>query len=245
MLHMPDPRALSTGLAGVLVVGLLAAGCGGGSEEAPAPDPQVELSFTFTSDGGDGFVDQTLDITNEGDAAGATVLAYTALADDGSELPGVKVATAFGSDRGGLVVPASTQVYDVLRFTGKDARRVSDVRVEVTDPGTLEDDVPPANDIALKLFDPTGRRTQNDELARLSVRNPFDQPITVDVVGLEFPDDSSGTTGKAPAVEQFTRASLLVGPLTVEPGTTASAKVPRRYLTRFFGSVETHLTVAG
>jgi hypothetical protein len=245
VLQIPGPRAVPTGVAGVLLVGLLA-GCGGGGDEAPAPEPQVELSFTFTADGGDGFVDQTLDITNEGDAAGAPTLAYTALADDGSELSRVKVATAFGSDRGALVVPGRTEVYDVLRFTGKDARKVADVKVEVSDPGTLADDVPPANDLALRLFDPTGRRTENDEIVEVSVRNPFDQPITVDVVGLEFDDDTDGTTGrKPPAVEQFRRASLLAGPLTVEPGTTASAKVPRRYLTRFFGSVETHLTVPG
>lgn len=204
----------------------------GRDEEAPAA---VDLSFSYLAEGGDGFIDQTLTITNAGDAAGAPDLDLVPLDARGREVPGVEVVTAFGSDRGEQVVPAYTEVIDVLKFKGARAGDVADVRVTVADPGTLDADLPPANDIQVKRYDIDGRTTSENTLGSVLVKNSYDRPITVAVVGLEFAPAERGAT------QHFERVSDLAGPITLQPGEKVREKVEDRYRLRFYGAVRAYL----
>jgi hypothetical protein len=231
----PAPGALAAAALATSLATLLA-GCAlpsaDGKDEEPAA---VELSFSYLADGGDGYIDQTLTITNAGGAAGAPDLDIVPLDADGEEVPGVKVVTAFGSDEGEQVVPAYTEVIDVLKFTGARRDRVADVRVSVADPGTLDADVPPANDIPVKRYDIDGRTASENTLGSVLVKNPYDGPITVAVVGLEFAPAEDGE------VQHFERVSDLAGPITLQPGEKVREKVEERYQLRFFGAVRAFL----
>lgn len=55
---------------------------------------------------------------------------YTALDADSNEVPGIEVGTAFGSDRGLLLV-AKPRAFDFLTFKGERASEVVDVSAEV------------------------------------------------------------------------------------------------------------------
>jgi hypothetical protein len=216
---------------------LALAGCAlpqadGKAEDAPKA---VELSFGYEGDGGDGYIDQTLVITNAGAAAGAPTLDIVALDAQGEELPDVEVVTAFGSDAGAQVVPAYTEVIDVLKFKGAGADEVDDVRVSVADPGTLDVDLPPANDIKVKRFDIDGKADLQNTLGSVLVHNTYDKSITVKVVGFEFAmvaDDE---------LQHFRQVSELLGPIELQPGEKVREKVAVRYRSRFFGSVRAYL----
>lgn len=225
---------------GVLVavpVAVVAAGCTLPSAESrsePAPRA-VELEFAYQADGGEGYIDQALTITNSGTAAGAPDLDIVALDARGAELPEVEVVTAFGSDAGRQVVPAYTAVIEVLKFKGPRAADVADVAVTVADPGTLEVDLPPANAIKVKRFDIDGSADNENTLGSVLVTNTYDAPITVRVVGLEFAPADPGEQ------QHFHRVSELAGPLTLQPGDTVRQRVGAKYRARFFGSVRAFL----
>ncbi|MCW2812723.1 MAG: hypothetical protein JWN84_178 [Nocardioides sp.] len=200
-----------------------------------APPERVDLSFAYEAEAGEGYVDQTLTITNKGAAAGAPDLDLVALDGRGSPLPDVEVVTAFGSDAGEQVVPAYTEVIDILKFKGRRADDVADVRVTVADPGTLRADVPPANDLRVKRFDADGAADNDNTLSSVLLENTYDGPVRVVVVGLEF----APTVGDEP--QHFQRVTQLAGPLELAPGEKVRERVADRYRTRFFGSVRAFL----
>ncbi|WP_149038586.1 hypothetical protein [Kitasatospora sp. MBT63] len=61
-------------------------------------------TFAYQAHGGSNRIDQMLSITNPNTVDVAPVLAFTPVSGDGSVLPGVRVGTAYGSDRGELAV---------------------------------------------------------------------------------------------------------------------------------------------
>ncbi|MDO9456145.1 hypothetical protein [Nocardioides sp.] len=227
------------GALGALVAGsaLSLTGCtlpqADGKDE-PAPIG-VELSFAYQADGGEGFIDQTLTIANNGDAAGAPDLDIVAVDAQGVVLPDVEVVTAFGSDRGEQVVPAYTEVIEVLKFKGPDAADVADVEVTVTAPGTLPNDLPKANDIKVKRFDISGSTRSENTLGSVLVANTYDKPIRVMVVGIEYAPVEGGEP------QHFQRVSPLAGPIDLEPGEKVRERVADKYRTRFYGSVRAFL----
>src|SRR4051812_36004539 len=102
---VPAPRSRVPAVATLLV--LLLSGC--------APSPAVvsklvrgtgtDLEFTFRLRGGSEVIDQVLTIENGEKHAVAPTLRLTALDRSGAVLPKVNVFTAYGSDRGQVVVP--------------------------------------------------------------------------------------------------------------------------------------------
>jgi hypothetical protein len=235
---MPAVPRLGAALAVPLAVSALSlGGCAlpsAHSNDKTAPRA-VELSFAYEAEGGEGYLDQTLTIANKGAAAGAPDLDLVALDDRGEPMPGVEVVTAFGSDRGEQVVPAFTEVIEVLKFKGPGADDVADVRVSVADPGTLTDDPPPANDIRLKRFDVSGRASSDTTLGSVLVTNTYDEPIRVMLVGLELAPADDGEP------QHFARVTPLAGPLTLTPGEKVRATVAAAYRTRFYGTVRAFL----
>ncbi len=225
-------------LGAVLVVPLVVlAGCGlpdAGGEDSKAA-AKVDLSFSYEAEGGEGYLDQTLTIANQGAVAGAPDLDLVALDDRGEPMPDVEVATAFGSDRGEQVVPAFTEVIEVLKFKGPGSADVADVAVTVADPGTLADSPPPANDIKVKRFDITGKTTSENTLGSVLVTNTYDEPIRVQVVGLELAPADDGEP------QHFQRVSALAGPLDLAPGEKVRERVADKYRTRFYGTVRAFL----
>ena len=97
------------------------------------PTEHDEMSFKYVADGGEDDFDQRLEITNAGLSAVAPKLRITPLDAAGHPVRGVAVTTAFGSDRGRMVVASFMTEYDVLRFEGDRAREVQDVRVRIED----------------------------------------------------------------------------------------------------------------
>ena len=87
---------------------LATGGCG---DEA---DP-VGFSFDYTPRAGEGRIDQPLDIENPYANARAPVLRFTPLDAEGAPIPGVRVGTAYGSDRGRLVIAGGGTGLEVLR----------------------------------------------------------------------------------------------------------------------------------
>lgn len=224
-------------LGAVLVVSTLAlAGCALSSADGgEGTDPRVELSFSYEAEGGEGYLDQTLTIANQGGAAGVPDLDLVALDDRGEPMPDVEVVTAFGSDRGEQVVPAFTEVIEVLKFKGPGAADVADVAVTVADPGTLDVSPPPANDIRIKRFDITGKTDSDNTLGSVLVTNTYDEPIRVQVVGIELAPADAGEP------QHFQRVSPLAGPLDLAPGEKVRERVADRYRTRFYGTVRAYL----
>lgn len=225
-------------LAGLLVVGLSGCDLDSLTKDEPAAtttSADVPLTFEYAGVNGAGQIDQTLDITNTSATAKAPVLVITPLDADGAEVAGVTVQTAFGSDRGEVVAPASTVVIDVLRFKGKDADEVTDVRVDVTDEGVLTDDVPPANDLVVDRFNRKGKPSDG-VAASVSVTNTYDVAITVRVVGIEYAFAAEG------ASQQFRRLTPLAGPVTIEAGDTFSLDLEKPLSRRFFGSIKAFLS---
>ncbi|CAN5692815.1 hypothetical protein BH11ACT8_BH11ACT8_28120 [soil metagenome] len=233
-------RMTSLLLVGVLALG--ASGCElgnptptGPATPAATPGP-AQLDFAYEASGGDGRIDQTGTITNSGDRAEAPVLDFTPLASDGSVVAGVTVQTAFGSDSGLVVAPALTQVIDILRFKGSDAADVADVRVEIADEGAAYEDPPPANDLVVERFDGKGRPSTG-RAASISVTNPYDKPVQVRIVGLEFSPVGDGGT------QQFRRLTPLTPDVvTIEAGGTYEQDVDKPYSRRFFGALKAYVS---
>jgi hypothetical protein len=76
-------------------------------------------------------MDQALSITNASDQPVVPTLRFTPVDGAGQQVLGVTVTTAYGSDRGQVVVGTKGGL-DILAFHGTDASRVVDVKVDVT-----------------------------------------------------------------------------------------------------------------
>jgi hypothetical protein len=89
------------------------------------------LLFRFQRMNKAGFIDQVLLIKNPRSTAVAPTLTLVPLDGHGRPKPGVSVRTAFGSERGLVVVPPHQTVYDILAFGGPGFRDVIDVKAVV------------------------------------------------------------------------------------------------------------------
>jgi hypothetical protein len=118
-------------VAAALVAVLTTVGCSQISRVATGPDGADRLSFSYHRTTGPGSMDQTLHIVNSGSAGVIPTLEFTPLDSSGAALPGVTVSTAYGTDKGKVIVPAREISYDVLAFAGAGAADVRDVRVRV------------------------------------------------------------------------------------------------------------------
>jgi hypothetical protein len=131
---VPAPRRAVLGVSLSLVTCLLA-----GCSVSPATVTRAladqnqdssTLSFDYTGDSGGDYIDQVVEIGNDGSQAVIPTLKFAALDSNGAVLPDVKVFTAFGSDRGNVVVPPSG-AWEIVEFLGVGSDDVDDVQVTV------------------------------------------------------------------------------------------------------------------
>jgi hypothetical protein len=169
-------------IAALLALTSALAGCGA---MAAAPTRPGDLSFEYTAIADEGNMDQVLQITNDGDSAVVPTLEITPLDKGGLPIEGLKVTSAFGSERGERVLPALYTDYDVLKFEGERATDVRDVRVTVK---RLEQvDYPTVyRDVTVERFD-DGRVVRAGDATfdaiELTNTNPNDIPLRIALIG--------------------------------------------------------------
>jgi hypothetical protein len=192
-------RRRSTGALFLAV--LLLSGCADDQPASPAPSgpPSVRLAFEYLPDSGPQGIDEKLTIYNREQFVVAPVLRFTALDEAGNAIPGVSVLTAFGSERGQVVVPPG-QAYDLLQFTGTGSERVVDVDVDVVQAPRVE--YPPArvapSTTALGESGAAARSGAREEpggrYRGVKILNSNDTPITVRVVYVVWEAQFEGYT---------------------------------------------------
>ncbi|WP_328622604.1 hypothetical protein [Streptomyces sp. NBC_00354] len=176
------------------------------------------MSFGYHALGKREFIDQTLSINNTGRTSVVPTLAITAVDSTGKDLPDVRVTTAYGSDRGSLVVQHGGG-YDILAFSGADAGQVADVRVTVKElvPADLPAD---SSAVEAKPADPAGQPLSKfDAFDQVVLKNPNNTAVSVRVVYLVYDQPKSGSPQQAVEV-------VPIGGLTTIPaGGTSSVTV--------------------
>ena len=219
----------------LVIAGMLAVG-GCGSPDAPErSSAAADLRFEFELLAGENQIDQTVTIENPGDSSFAPVLEYTALDAAGEPMPDIEVRTAYGSDRGRLVVPADWAVLDVLRFEGPGARKVEDVAIRVRE----------ADEIAIE------RPTEEPEIQRLDggrpveyahlfdafrVTNPGDTEIDLRVALIEYELPPEGES------QQWFRITELAPLTTVPAGGRRTIRLPAGLRGKVIGSVKPYFS---
>jgi hypothetical protein len=216
-------------VAAALLVALTIAACG--------QDVNPPLAFKFVSQGPADAIDQTLTIRNREDGALAGVLAITPLDASGKRLTGVAVHTAFGSDRGQVVVPPGTLVNDVLTFRGPAAHRVRDVGVKLTRtipvPGVAESAVAPD----VQRYDRDDDPVATDKpFASFRVSNDSANAVAARVVLLEYDDPPPGQP------QQAIRVAKLTGLLKLAPHASRRISLPAGLRNRAVGSLKSYLS---
>ncbi|MEU4214431.1 hypothetical protein [Actinoplanes sp. NPDC026623] len=191
MIHTPRPL-LGLRAAAALVVVLAALGCTSPSRstsEATGPD---QLEFEFDRINPPGHMDQTLLIANSGTSAVIPTLEITPVDRGGAVLPGVTVSTAFGTDRGKVVVPARKTTIDVLAFAGDGAANVADVRVSVQEMTTVAFPAAP-QDVVVEAVDAAGQSTSKfSTFDAVALANPNSEKVSVGVVCMLWGESPDG-----------------------------------------------------
>ncbi|MFD8705186.1 hypothetical protein ACFV1W_21665 [Kitasatospora sp. NPDC059648] len=185
----------------------------------PATGPAAaSLSFRYHALGKQEYIDQTLAINNNGQTSVVPTLTITAVDSSGKDLPDVQVTTAYGSDRGSLVVQPGGG-YDVLAFHGADARQVADVKVSVKVTAAA-DLLASASPVEAQPADSTGQPlTKFDAFDQVILKNPNKTAVSVRVVYLVYDQPPPGASQQAIEV-------VPIGELTTVPAAgTASVTV--------------------
>lgn len=214
--------------AAVALAALTIAACG--------QDPNAPLAFQFQSKAPAGAIDQTLTIRNRDNGALAGVLAITPLDASGNKIAGVTVHTAFGSDRGLVVVPADTLVNDVLTFRGPLAHRVKDVAVKLTRtiPVTgVTVTTPPVVERFDRDGSPVGKGEPFDSFR---VSNDSTGAVAARVVLLEYDKPPPGQP------QQAIRVTKLTGLLKLEPHASRQIRLPAGLRDHAVGSLKSYLS---
>lgn len=158
----------------------------------PARPAVTQPTFTYRARGGSNHIDQMLHITNPNTVDVAPVLAFTPVRSDGLVLRKVRVETAYGSDRGELVLCPGTG-FDVLNFSGPGAEQVADVRVTVKElaalpaasPADYIDAKPTRGGAAVSRFAP---------FDAVVLHNPHPVPVSLRVVHLVYDSPPPGAS---------------------------------------------------
>jgi hypothetical protein len=215
----------------VAMVAVALCGCGapgGGTGAGPSED----LEFAFRSLGGDDQIDQTLTIENRGDASVAPRLEITPLDGDDKPIAGLKVATAYGSDRGTHVVPGKAEVLDILRFEGARKRDVEGVSVRVASAEEVPAVDPAPEEVEVERLGPDGNVVEYGEYhERLRILNPNDSPMPVRVVLIEYDMPPEGEA------QQFVRVTPVTDLVEVPAGGESVQPLPAKLRDRV-GSVK-------
>jgi hypothetical protein len=217
-----------------LMVALTIGACGSSAAPEQASDAP-ELRFAFELKADPGFIDQTLTIENPGGTALAPVLALTALDASGDAMPAVRVRTAYGSDKGRVVVPADWAVLDVLRFEGPGARDVEDVDVRVRKAGELAIERP-SEEPEVQRLDRGHPVEYADFFDAFRLTNPGDAEVKARVVLIEYEDPPAG------ASQQWIRVTPLAPVTTLAAGGKKTIRLPAELRGRVIGSVKPYFS---
>jgi hypothetical protein len=195
LIYHPPVHAARRLLILIALVGPVPSGCG--ADPVGGKPARPRFSFDYRASDGDGNMNQVLKITNPGPRAWALVLKLTAIDASGNALPDVTVSTVYGSDRGGLVVPARFGAIDVMRFIGKHRDRVADVRATVVTATLVQYPAVTADPVVTPLDASGAVVTRNDVFARLQVADDNDDPITIRLVYIIWNMPPDGQTQQA------------------------------------------------
>jgi hypothetical protein len=207
--------------------GCLRPGVEASDEQPGAGDPSA-LAFEFQLDAPLGQISQTLTIENSGGTGLAPVLELTPLDASGEPIPGVTARTAYGSDRGEVVVPPYTAVLDVVRFDGRRKRDVEDVAVR----GRRET----AEEPEIQRLDHGREVPYESFFDSVRVSNVDQVAIEIRVVLIEYEDPPPGES------QQFIRATVLSSLLKLPPGAEKTLRLPRELRGRVIGSVKPYFS---
>lgn len=220
----------------LLVIAAMLAVGGCGSPDAPERwSAAADLRFAFELLAGENEIDQTVTIENPGDSSLAPVVEYTALDAAGDPMPDINVRTAYGSDRGRLVVPADWAVLDVLRFEGPGARDVEDVEVRVREAAEVAIE-PPTEEPEIQRLD-RGRPVEYENFFdAFRVTNPGDTEIDLRVALIEYELPPEGES------QQWVHVTELA-PLTAVPaGGKRTIRLPAELRGKVIGSVKPYFS---
>lgn len=183
----------------------------------------TELSFAYQAVGGDGNIDQTLEIRNPGEDSVTPVLSFLALDRNDNVLRGVEVTTVFGSDRGRLMVPRESAVFDILRFSGPGASEVEgvDVNVETVDVVAGVSMVYPDVEYLDAQGDPVDRPWQAETFR---VSNPGEHAYVVRLVGIVWGKPPPGRPQQADEVITLSGAVTIAAGSSVDIPTNTAAR---------------------
>ncbi|MGC0319211.1 hypothetical protein [Kitasatospora acidiphila] len=187
--------------------------------DTPAAAPAAtSLSFSYHALGKQEYIDQTLSINNDGQTSVVPTLTITAVDGSGKDLPDVQVTTAYGSDRGSLVIQPGGG-YDVLAFHGADAKQVATVKVTVKELAAA--DLPAsASAVEAKPADAAGQPlTKFDAFDQVILKNPNNTAVSVRIVYLVYDQPPAGTP------QQAIEVVPIGGLITVPPAGTTSVAV--------------------
>ncbi|MDF3293396.1 hypothetical protein [Streptomyces silvisoli] len=175
---MPRAAAITTGLA-LLVVALGIYSVASSAQTAP-------LSFSYRSMGKDGYINQVLTITNHKSVNFAPDLAVTPEDSLGQVLPDLRVTTAFGSDRGNLVVPPNGTSFDILAFHGSASAKVRKVKVQIKALNQVDSPAGPET-VATQAADANGQPVNKfADFDQVFLMNPNKTPVTVRIAYLVY-----------------------------------------------------------
>lgn len=202
---------------------------------APSNDFQ-ELTFTFNRTTGPGHMDQVLDMANYGWSAVAPTLTFVPLDGAGHALPGVTVRTAYGSDRGLVVLPPRTTGNDVLAFDGPGFRKVADVKVTVRHAERVKTPEGAADELHARRLLDTGLTEPPQDFDSLVVQNTNAFAVSVRMVCILWEDPPPGAT------QQMVRSLPIGGLVSIDPLDEVNVPVTGtvRRLARSCGSVKVY-----
>lgn len=204
-------------LAGALAMSSTLAGCGSSTTES-------DLSFSYVGSADSGFIDQTLTIVNRGRSSVAPTLEIVAVDADGQEIPDIVVETAFGSDRGALVVFGGSN-YDVLQFDGPARERVANVMVSVTSLRAV-DLAPDTEPPTVEALAAGTVVSPSDMFDAVQITNDADVSFQVRVLYLEWEESAPGVPQQAASVTQVIYAATIDAVSRVSFDVAASAAAP-------------------
>jgi hypothetical protein len=197
------------------------------------------LTFRFRSISGPGFMDQVVDIGNPGGTAVAPTLAFVPLDRDGREMRDITVRTAYGSDRGMVVVPPHFSAYDVLAFVGLRSRQVMQVRAIAGSKARAASPAMPATELHAQRVDSSGNPVQVlKPFTALHVANPNSTAVSVRLVCIIWEQPPPGSP------QQMLAAIPIGGLNQISPRgeTTIAVTGPARDHTQLCGSVKVYFS---
>ena len=209
---------------------LVASGCDAldlsGSEDEP-DDATPVFATTFTRIAPQGYIDLSLEVSNPTDRPVTLTGRLVARDAAGDELPGVTVSSAYGIERGQLLLMPGGDV-DLVQLDGEGADQVADVTLE--DVRQRPEDAAAAEEpIEVTGLGKDGRELTYDGAAIAArVDNPNSVAVRVRVVLLVLAAPKTGVPQQAVEVRDVTTIELAPGASKVVPLDAETTRVLRR-----------------